>query len=75
MNENPMSFEEAHPFVIGDGRRFASLFCAAHTIFNEEPQKRIQLLPVVCGPFEYGLSECSYAQMPNHRGRNIGNEA
>ena len=28
-----LKFEEHHPFELPDGRRFASLYCAAHSAF------------------------------------------
>ncbi len=41
---NRKSFEMVHPYVLPDGRRFASLFCAAHSALQ---YRGGQLLPVV----------------------------
>lgn len=44
----PMSFNQKHKFELRDGRRFASLVCAVHTVMMQ-PKRRdcLRLLPVI----------------------------
>ncbi len=43
-----MNFRAAHPFVIADGRRFASLYCAAQSVtLTMDMMERARLLPVI----------------------------
>jgi hypothetical protein len=56
------SFKSVHPFVLKDGRRFKSLYCAAHSVFDRESNPGV-LLPVIdeSTGVEYGIGACRIA--------------
>ena len=46
-------FNARHQFVLADGRRFASLFCAANSVINNDDAH--SLLPVCRGKEQFGF--------------------
>ena len=57
-----LTFEQAHPFVLKDGRRFASLYCAAMTVLNgkDKPGNLLPGCDETTGK-EFGMTECRVA--------------
>lgn len=58
-------FEYNHPYVLRDGRRFKSLYCAAQTVFMSERNDTPNLIPVTCDGIEYGMSDLRSARNPH----------
>lgn len=52
-----LTFEQAHPFVLRDQRRFASLYCAALTATADGISSMVPIKDESSG-IEYGAFEC-----------------
>ena len=57
LNDPGLTFAEKHPFVLADGRRFASLYCAAQTVVVTGDFKLVPVIDTVMG-LEYGMADC-----------------
>lgn len=58
------AFESDHPYVLRDGRRFKSLYCAAQTVLNSNRTETANLFPVRFYGVEYTMRDLRDAANP-----------